>query len=176
MAEKTLLQREKAFKELVDQQPFPPDILQEFYEYWTEPNKSESKMRFELEKTWHLNRRIKRWQRIRDSRPDFTKREVARTAKPLSKPPENDMERLEVFYTAYCIRPVAVNFNLFGQWFEFMKAGTMLKELSQEEKEILKQVYGNNAEKLRCAWVQKTLDYFMIINYQFKKTNLLKAV
>ncbi len=32
-----------------------------FIEYWTEPNKSNTKMRFELEKTWDLSRRIKRW-------------------------------------------------------------------------------------------------------------------
>ncbi|MDR3266234.1 MAG: hypothetical protein LBT24_01510, partial [Tannerella sp.] len=29
--------------------------------YWTEPNKSHSKMRFEMEKTWDLGRRLKRW-------------------------------------------------------------------------------------------------------------------
>ena len=32
-----------------------------FTEYWTEPNKSNTKMRFEMEKTWDLSRRIKRW-------------------------------------------------------------------------------------------------------------------
>ena len=32
-----------------------------FIDYWTEPNKSESKMRFELERTWHLSRRLSRW-------------------------------------------------------------------------------------------------------------------
>lgn len=33
----------------------------QFIDYWTEPNKSNTKMRFELEKTWHLSRRINRW-------------------------------------------------------------------------------------------------------------------
>ncbi len=32
-----------------------------FIDYWTEPNKSKTKLRFELEKTWDLSRRIKRW-------------------------------------------------------------------------------------------------------------------
>lgn len=36
-------------------------MLKEFYEYWTEPNKSKTKMRFEQEKTWDLSRRLKRW-------------------------------------------------------------------------------------------------------------------
>lgn len=32
-----------------------------FIEYWSEPNKSKSKMRFELQPTWSLKRRLKRW-------------------------------------------------------------------------------------------------------------------
>lgn len=172
----TLSEREKAFKEAVYSQPFNKDILDEFFDYWSEPDKKANKMKWEYEKTWDVSRRLKRWERVRWSNPSFTKREIARTAKPLDKPPENDLERLEVFYTAYCLRPVNVRFELFGQWFDFMKAENLLKELSTEEKGILKQVYGNNGEKLRCAWVQKTLDNFMIINYQFRKRNLLKAI
>ena len=33
-----------------------------FLSYWTEPNKSKTYMRWELEKTWDLNLRLKRWQ------------------------------------------------------------------------------------------------------------------
>jgi hypothetical protein len=32
-----------------------------FLDYWTEPNKSKTKMRFELCKTWDLNLRLKNW-------------------------------------------------------------------------------------------------------------------
>lgn len=39
------------------------DMLNQFYAYWTEPNKSNTKLRFELEKTWSLKRRIERWSR-----------------------------------------------------------------------------------------------------------------
>ncbi len=35
--------------------------LQDFADYWTEPNRSSTKMKWELEKTWELSRRIKRW-------------------------------------------------------------------------------------------------------------------
>mgnify|MGYP000892628704 CR=1 FL=1 len=35
--------------------------LKEFYEYWSEPNKSRTKMRFELQQTWDLSRRIEKW-------------------------------------------------------------------------------------------------------------------
>ena len=37
------------------------DFLNEFYEYWTEPNKSNTKMRFELQKTWSIDLRLKTW-------------------------------------------------------------------------------------------------------------------
>jgi hypothetical protein len=35
--------------------------LMKFYEYWTEPNKSNTKFRQELEQTWDLERRLKTW-------------------------------------------------------------------------------------------------------------------
>lgn len=37
------------------------DLLNEFYFYWTEPNKSNTKFRYELEKTWSLERRLHTW-------------------------------------------------------------------------------------------------------------------
>ncbi len=40
---------------------FDKKLLKNFYDYWTEPNKSNTKMRFELEKTWDLNKRLARW-------------------------------------------------------------------------------------------------------------------
>ena len=36
-------------------------LCNEFFAYWTEPNKSNTKMKFELEKTWDIQRRIMRW-------------------------------------------------------------------------------------------------------------------
>lgn len=37
------------------------DLLKDFYDYWTEPNKSNTKFRQELEKTWSLERRLQTW-------------------------------------------------------------------------------------------------------------------
>lgn len=37
------------------------DMLKEFYAYWTEPNKSNTKFRQELEKTWDIKRRLDAW-------------------------------------------------------------------------------------------------------------------
>jgi hypothetical protein len=39
------------------------DFLNEFYKYWTEPNKSNTKFKQELEKTWSLERRLQTWQK-----------------------------------------------------------------------------------------------------------------
>lgn len=44
------------------------EMVREFFDYWTEPNKSKTKMRFELEKTWDLKRRLNTW----DSRRRIT--------------------------------------------------------------------------------------------------------
>jgi len=37
------------------------ETYSEFVSYWTEPNKSKTKMRFELEKTWDTTRRLQTW-------------------------------------------------------------------------------------------------------------------
>jgi DNA-binding transcriptional regulator YhcF (GntR family) len=37
------------------------DTREEFISYWTEENKSRTKMRFELEKTWDTKKRLERW-------------------------------------------------------------------------------------------------------------------
>jgi len=39
------------------------DMLNAFYLYWTEPNPSKTKMRFELEKTWSVDLRLSNWAR-----------------------------------------------------------------------------------------------------------------
>lgn len=37
------------------------EMIREFYEYWTEPNKSNTKFKQELEQTWSLDRRLETW-------------------------------------------------------------------------------------------------------------------
>ena len=51
-------------------------MLEEFFDYWTEPNKSNTKMLFETKKTWDLGRRLKRW-----ADNDFGKNKSNGTAK-----------------------------------------------------------------------------------------------
>ena len=40
---------------------YPRPMIKAFYEYWTEPNKSGTKFKQELEKTWDLKRRLNTW-------------------------------------------------------------------------------------------------------------------
>ena len=40
---------------------YDQNILEGFIDYWTEPNKSKTKMKFELNKTWATNLRLKNW-------------------------------------------------------------------------------------------------------------------
>ena len=62
---KTLDERKFYFKErlidIVKKENIDLIIAKEFFEYWTESNQSETKMRFELEKTYDISRRIKTW-------------------------------------------------------------------------------------------------------------------
>ena len=44
-------------------QKYGQQMLQDFYYYWSEHNPSHTKMRFELQKTWDVNRRLARWAR-----------------------------------------------------------------------------------------------------------------
>lgn len=37
------------------------EMLSDFYKYWTEPNKSNTKFKQETEKTWSLERRLETW-------------------------------------------------------------------------------------------------------------------
>tara|TARA_R110001592_G_scaffold221094_1_gene475721 strand:+ start:1420 stop:2043 length:624 start_codon:yes stop_codon:yes gene_type:complete len=37
------------------------EVLENFYDYWSESNKLGSKMKFEMEKTWNTDLRLKRW-------------------------------------------------------------------------------------------------------------------
>lgn len=45
------------------QKIYPRPMLNDFYKYWGEPNKSHTKFKQELEKTWDLERRLETWSR-----------------------------------------------------------------------------------------------------------------
>lgn len=61
-AEELLKEREEKFKaEVFAYNQYPEFMLQNFIRYWTETNKSKTKMRFEMEKTWETSKRLATW-------------------------------------------------------------------------------------------------------------------
>lgn len=58
---------------------YGPDTLRAFYNYWSEPNKSRTKIKWELEETWDTKRRLDRWVKsIRQQFNSFNKTEDSR--------------------------------------------------------------------------------------------------
>jgi len=51
----------KRFSDEVYSYDYSVEMQAEFIEYWTEPNRSKTKLRYELEKTFDIARRIKTW-------------------------------------------------------------------------------------------------------------------
>lgn len=85
-----------------------------FIDYWSEANKSGTKMRFEMEKTWDLGRRIKRWvnngfnkdkNKLPDYYDEFLFKKMDMSAK---KDYENHLKKLGYTY--------AYNPNSGGKW------------------------------------------------------------
>jgi len=88
---KALAVRAKVFYGTVAQykDKYPKQTLREFYNYWTEPNKTLTKMRFEIEETWELGRRLSRWARnnkeFSSQQPDGQLSEMAMKMKAAEK-------------------------------------------------------------------------------------------
>lgn len=58
----TLSRKESFYQSLVPYVgQYPKEMIRAFFDYWSELNKSETKMRYELEKTWELPRRLVTW-------------------------------------------------------------------------------------------------------------------
>ena len=53
--------RELKFKNDISLLEYDVTVKKEFADYWTEQNPSKTKMRFEMEKTFDIKRRLKRW-------------------------------------------------------------------------------------------------------------------
>lgn len=56
--------KEKFYQELIPYvATYGKDMIRKFYDYWSETNKSKTRMRCETEKTWDLNLRLQNWAR-----------------------------------------------------------------------------------------------------------------
>ena len=64
IAAATEKRKEKFYQELVPYvATYGKDMIRKFYDYWSEMNKSKTRMRCEIEKTWDLNLRLQNWAR-----------------------------------------------------------------------------------------------------------------
>lgn len=61
--ESMLKKRKLAFASTLEPfvETYGKEMLNDFYKYWTEPNKTQTKFKQELEKTWSLDRRLESW-------------------------------------------------------------------------------------------------------------------
>lgn len=58
----TIKRRDSFYQELIPYvERYDKDMIRKFFEYWTEQNKSGTKMKYELQKTWDLARRLGTW-------------------------------------------------------------------------------------------------------------------
>lgn len=64
------------------------NIIEEFISYWTEPNKNNTKMRFEMEKTFSISRRLQRW--VNNDFGNNKKEEISRPVVPKYVAPKID--------------------------------------------------------------------------------------
>tara|TARA_R100001082_G_scaffold35561_1_gene18551 strand:+ start:4825 stop:5499 length:675 start_codon:yes stop_codon:yes gene_type:complete len=58
---KDIITREQEFTEKVFMSNLSSEVCQDFVDYWTERNKSGTKMKFEMQKTFDIKRRLSRW-------------------------------------------------------------------------------------------------------------------
>lgn len=152
---KPIEMREADFKREIETfSAIHPQIREEFFHYWSEPNKSGTKMRFEMEKTWDLRRRLLRW-----SNNGFTKIQTPTATKPemkVVKKPVTEIEKLDAMLSMYCQKFESVPFEKFGEWYDFLKGEKLLRQFTKQDIEIIRQAYGDDNFKCRCACVQMT--------------------
>lgn len=89
-----------------------------------------------------------------------------------TKAPVNDFERLDRFMSEYFKRPADAKFESFGAWYEFMKENKLLKVFTRGEVFQLREIYGQDNQKCRCAAVQMSLDAYR--NTGLKIMDLIK--
>ncbi len=58
---KNTLSKSEKFKSDVFSYDYPKSMLESFYDYWSEPNKSKTKERWQLQPTFEISRRLKTW-------------------------------------------------------------------------------------------------------------------
>jgi intein/homing endonuclease len=166
-----LSERERDFTNKVNREiSFPHEMRKEFIEYWTEPSKSGTKMRFELEKTWDLKRRLHRWlNTLPIGKSTGTKLVPQKQPESVFKSDIPEVNELDQILEIYTKHPTSIRFAEFGKYFDFMKKENLLKKFKPNEVENIKASYPNDNFKCRCACVQLTIQGYVDSGFTFAK-------
>jgi len=74
LLKKNLEERKEAFRAEIFSQgyltKYSSAMLNEFFKYWSEPNPSKTKMKFEMQQTWDLSGRLVRWNSNQHDKPE----------------------------------------------------------------------------------------------------------
>lgn len=164
---KSIEARAADFKRELQPYAFTESMKQEFYDYWSEPNKSNTKMRFEQEKTWDLGRRLTRWANNNKERHNLQKTDTGYRQPQVYKEPETDLEKLDYELMMYRLNFEKVPFNQMDKWYDYLKTNKMLKRFDKDDVSILRAAYGDDNQKCRCACVQWTFDWLILLGRNF---------
>lgn len=150
-------EREQNFKDQVFRMiAFPKDMLQEFFDYWSEPSRS-GKLRWEMEKTWDLKRRLTRWQQNQKDKPGIK----LTPAPKMELSGIKEVDDLDKALRTYSQRPSDFKLADFRTYYEVMLEKNLLGEMTVQEKHELKVIYDSDFEKCKAARVQKTFDGYV---------------
>lgn len=163
-------EREKDFRDKVNRMiSFPYELRKEFVEYWTEPNKSGTKMKFEMEPTWDLSRRLNRWAGNNFGKKPTQGTGQIKQAKMEEKSTIKEVQELDNLLEKYSQHPTSVPFREFGKYYDFLKTEKLLKPFSKLEILDIQEAYGNDKFMCRCACVQLTIQGYVDSGFTFSK-------
>jgi hypothetical protein len=163
-------ERERDFCNKVNQQiKFPFELRKEFIAYWTEPNKSGTKMRFELEKTWDLSRRLHRWANTNFGNKTAQNSPQKITPKTEAKSTIKEVVELDHILEQYTKHPTSIDFYDLFKYYDFLKERKLLKPLTQQQINDIRDAYKGDNRKCRCACVQLTIQGYVDSGFTFSK-------
>lgn len=169
-------EREREFRIKVNQQiSFPFEVRQEFIEYWSEKNKSGTKMRFELEKTWDLTRRLHRWANSSFNSKPIRSATQNKTPQMEPKSTIKEVRELDEILAKYTNHPTSIDFYELYRYYDFLKENKLLKPLTQQQINDITDAYKGDKRKCRCACVQLTIQGYVDSGFSFSKVFELRS-
>lgn len=162
--------READFKRAVNAfLKYPPDMRTEFIDYWTEPNKSGSRMRFEGEKTWDTGRRLARW-----ASHDFGKGPkveapvVHMSTKERMSEPKNDIERLDALLERFQKSHIPAKPEELAPFAKPITENELWpSSITKEQMDKAKIHYKNDPILVKSYFVERTLVYYISFGLTF---------